>query len=167
MKLSDNKKVYLAGPDIFLPNPIEHGEKLKNICLQYGLEGLYPLDNQLDLEKFERGPEKAIEIYKADIELIDRCDCLVANLIPFRGPSADPGTCFELGYAVAQGKPVAIYSNDQREYKEKIEDMKLTDDLWSIENMGLPDNLMLIAPTKNIIFDSFEAAILNLSKIMK
>ena len=45
--------------------------------------------------------------------------------------------------------------------------MKLTDDLWSIENMGLPDNLMLIAPTKNIIFDSFEAAILNLSKIMK
>ena len=31
MKLSDNKKVYLAGPDIFLPNPIEHGEKLKKI----------------------------------------------------------------------------------------------------------------------------------------
>ena len=165
--MKKNPKVYLAGPDIFLPNPIDHGEKLKQICIKYGLVGLYPLDNQIDLEKFERGPEKAIEIYKADIELIDLSDCLVANLTPFRGPSADPGTCFELGYAVAQGKPVAIYSNDKREYKQKINDMSLSEDGWEIENMGLPDNLMLIAPTHNVIFESFEEAVSHLSKMTK
>jgi hypothetical protein len=33
--------------------------------------------------------------------------------------------------------------------------------------MGLSDNLMLIALTENVIFDSFEDAVINLSKIMK
>ena len=33
--------------------------------------------------------------------------------------------------------------------------------------MGLSDNLMLIAPTENIIFDSFEDAVISLSKVMK
>jgi nucleoside 2-deoxyribosyltransferase len=164
--MNKKPKVYLAGPDIFLPNPMDHGEKLKTICSKYNLEGLYPLDNQLDLSDIKRGPQKAIEIYKADIELINESDCLVANLTPFRGPSADPGTCFELGYAIAQKKPVAIYSFDTKEYKQKLKDMSFMEDQWSIEDMGLSDNLMLIAPTNNIIYESFEEAIKNLSKIM-
>jgi len=164
--LNKKPKVYLAGPDIFLPNPIEHGEKLKKICTKYGLQGLYPLDNQFDLSDLKRGPDKAIKIYQADIELINASDCLVANLSPFRGVSADPGTCFELGYAVAQNKPVAIYSNDTREYKHKLKDLHLSEDDWSVEDMGLTDNLMLIAPTKNVVHHIFEAAIADLSKII-
>lgn len=164
--MNKKPKVYLAGPDIFLPNPIEHGEKLKKICTKYGLQGLYPLDNQFDLSDLKRGPDKAIKIYQADIELINASDCLVANLSPFRGVSADPGTCFELGYAVAQNKPVAIYSNDTREYKHKLKDLHLSEDDWSVEDMGLTDNLMLIAPTKNVVHHIFEAAIADLSKII-
>jgi len=164
--LNKKPKVYLAGPDIFLPNPIEHGEKLKKICTKYGLQGLYPLDNQFDLSDLKKGPDKAIKIYQADIELINASDCLVANLSPFRGVSADPGTCFELGYAVAQNKPVAIYSNDTREYKHKLKDLHLSEDDWSVEDMGLTDNLMLIAPTKNVVHHIFEAAIADLSKII-
>ena len=164
--MNKKPKVYLAGPDIFLPNPIEHGEKLKKICTKYGLQGLYPLDNQFDLSDLKRGPDKAIKIYQADIELINASDCLVANLSPFRGVSADPGTCFELGYAVAQNKPVAIYSNDTREYKHKLKDLHLSVDDWSVEDMGLTDNLMLIAPTKNVVHHTFEAAIADLSKII-
>ena len=68
--MNKKPKVYLAGPDIFLPNPIEHGEKLKKICTKYGLQGLYPLDNQFDLSNLNRGPDKAIKIYQADVELI-------------------------------------------------------------------------------------------------
>jgi len=164
--LNKKPKVYLAGPDIFLPNPIEHGEKLKKICTKYGLQGLYPLDNQFDLSDLKRGPDKAIKIYQADIELINASDCLVANLSPFRGVSADPGTCFELGYAVAQNKPVVIYTNDTREYKHKLKDLHLSEDDWSVEDMGLTDNLMLIAPTKNVVHHIFEAAIADLSKII-
>lgn len=164
--MNKKPKVYLAGPDIFLPNPIEHGEKLKKICTKYGLQGLYPLDNQFDLSDLKRGPDKAIKIYQADIELINASDCLVANLSPFRGVSADPGTCFELGYAVAQNKPVAIYSNDTREYKHKLKDLHLSEDDWSVEDMGLTDNLMLIAPTKNVVHHTFESAIVDLSKII-
>ena len=164
--MNKKHKVYLAGPDIFLPNPIEHGETLKKICSKYGLQGLYPLDNQFALSDLKRGPDKAIKIYQADIELINACDCLVANLSPFRGASADPGTCFELGYAVAQNKPVAIYSNDTREYKHKLKDLHLSGDDWSVENMGLTDNLMLIAPAKNVVHDTFEAAIAGLSKVI-
>lgn len=164
--MNKKPKVYLAGPDIFLPNPIEHGEKLKKICTKYGLQGLYPLDNQFDLSDLKKGPDKAIKIYQADIELINASDCLVANLSPFRGVSADPGTCFELGYAVAQNKPVAIYSNDTREYKHKLKDLHLSEDDWSVEDMGLTDNLMLIAPTKNVVHHIFEAAIADLSKII-
>ena len=164
--MNKKPKVYLAGPEIFLPNPIEHGEKLKKICTKYGLQGLYPLDNQFDLSDLKRGPDKAIKIYQADIELINASDCLVANLSPFRGVSADPGTCFELGYAVAQNKPVAIYSNDTREYKHKLKDLHLSEDDWSVEDMGLTDNLMLIAPTKNVVHHIFEAAIADLSKII-
>ena len=33
--------------------------------------------------------------------------------------------------------------------------------------MGLSDNLTLIAPTENIIFESFEDAVISLSKVMK
>ena len=164
--MNKKPKVYLAGPDIFLPNPIEHGEKLKKICTKYGLQGLYPLDNQFDLSDLKRGPDKAIKIYQADIELINASDCLAANLSPFRGVSADPGTCFELGYAVAQNKPVAIYSNDTREYKHKLKDLHLSEDDWSVEDMGLTDNLMLIAPTKNVVHHTFESAIADLSKII-
>ena len=164
--MNNKPKVYLAGPDIFLPNPIEHGEKLKKICTKYGLQGLYPLDNQFDLSDLKRGPDKAIKIYQADIELINASDCLVANLSPFRGVSADPGTCFELGYAVAQNKPVAIYSNDTREYKHKLKNLHLSEDDWSIEDMGLTDNLMLIAPAQNVVHDTFEASIADLSKMI-
>ena len=34
------KKIYLAGPDVFLANAIEEGERLKALCQDYGYEGL-------------------------------------------------------------------------------------------------------------------------------
>ena len=71
-----------------------------------------------------------------------------------------------MGYAVAQNKPVAIYSNDTREYKNKLKDLNLPEDQWSIEDMGLTDNLMLIAPAQNVVHDTFEDAIADLSRMI-
>ncbi len=42
-------KVYLAGPDVFLPDAVEIGRQKAAICARYGLIGLYPLDNTVDL----------------------------------------------------------------------------------------------------------------------
>ena len=42
------KKIYLAGPDVFAPNSIEIGKKLKNICEENNFIGLYPLDNEIE-----------------------------------------------------------------------------------------------------------------------
>ena len=43
-------RVYLAGPDVFLPNAAEIGRRKREICAQYGFEGVFPLDNELNLD---------------------------------------------------------------------------------------------------------------------
>jgi nucleoside 2-deoxyribosyltransferase len=101
-------KVYLAGPDVFLPNAIEMGEKKKALCVTYGFEGLFPFDNEIT-ESDERIDRL---IYKANVEMIKRADLGIFNLTPFRGPSADVGTVFELGMMVGLGKPVFGYTHD-------------------------------------------------------
>jgi nucleoside 2-deoxyribosyltransferase len=42
-------KIYLAGPDVFLPDAVEIGRRKVDICAAHGLTGLYPLDNAIDL----------------------------------------------------------------------------------------------------------------------
>ena len=44
-------------------------------------------------------------------DLIRSCNLLIANLTPFRGPSADVGTAYEIGFARALGLPIYAYSN--------------------------------------------------------
>ena len=42
-------KIYLAGPDVFLPDALEIGREKVAICARYDLIGLYPLDNTVIL----------------------------------------------------------------------------------------------------------------------
>lgn len=147
------KSVYLAGPDVFFPNAIEVGKKKNEICARYGLIGLYPLDNEI--EENGLSPRKiAIEIFKANCNLMDQADAFIANLTPFRGPSADVGTAFELGYIYAQNKPLFCYSNIAGSYLNKALQLGLVDKQaeglkdangFEIEDFGLEDNLMLTA----------------------
>lgn len=37
--------IYLAGPDVFRPDALTHGQNLKALCAEFGHRGLYPLDN--------------------------------------------------------------------------------------------------------------------------
>ena len=43
-----------------------------------------------------------------------------ANLTPFRGPGADPGTVYELGYMAGRGKPCFGYTNDASLYVDRV-----------------------------------------------
>lgn len=161
------KKIYLAGPDVFLPNALEHSEWMKRVCAEYGVEGMFPLDGQVEFKEDDSGPEKGLKIYQADVDLVTECDALVANLNPFRGVSADPGTCVEIGIALAQGKPVAVYTEDQSIYKDRAEKNGFGDDGWNLEDFGMVDNLMMLGPSKNVVHLTFEEAIVDLATQLK
>ena len=52
--------------------------------------------------------------------MMDAADAIIANLTPFRGPGADSGTVYELGYMAGRGKPCFGYSNDPSLYADRV-----------------------------------------------
>ena len=143
-------KIYLAGPDVFLPDAVAIGKRKVEICARHGLSGLYPLDNAVDLS----ARDASLAIFKGNEAMMDAADAIIANLTPFRGPSADAGTVYELGYAAGRGKLCLAYSNDPSPYPERV--ARMTDvtkcpaghlidrDGLTVENFGWTDNLMMI-----------------------
>ena len=51
---------------------------------------------------------------------MDEADAIIANLTPFRGPGADAGTVYELGYMAGRGKFCLGYSNDPAPYADRV-----------------------------------------------
>ena len=45
------KRIYLAGPEVFLPDAEQIGDAKKKLCMAYGYEGIFPLDNVLELNE--------------------------------------------------------------------------------------------------------------------
>lgn len=141
------QRIYLAGFDVFRADSLAHGERLKALCREYGYEGLYPLDNQAPAGLC--GPALADWIYRQNVTLIRRADLVMANLNPFRGAEPDSGTAFEVGYAVALGKPVWAYAQDGRPLIEQLPAQRAPDgrhvdaEGYTVEDFGLPLNLML------------------------
>ena len=142
--------IYLAGPEVFLPDAVEIGKLKVAICARHGLRGLYPLDNAVDLA----AGDASLAIFKGNEAMMDTADAVIANLTPFRGPSADAGTVYELGYMAGRGKFCLAYSNDPASYTERVSrfesvttsaDGSLIDgNGLTVEDFGLPDNLMMI-----------------------
>jgi len=165
-------KIYLAGPEVFLPDPISKGAALKAICTKYGAEGLFPMDNELGDEEHGSVAEAAY-IRAANMKLITACDAIVANMTPFRGPSMDVGTAYEVGAGAALGKVVVGYTSDRTSFVVKVskafevkrgEDGLLRDaDGMAVEEFGkgeeaLVDNLMIACGVEKLC-DSAEEAI--------
>lgn len=156
------RSLYLAGPDVFRPDARARGKQLKADCAEFGFEGLFPLDQDVPMDIVEAA-EQAAWIYRANIGLIERADAVLANLDFFRGPEPDSGTCFEVGYAVAKGKPVYGYIPEQGSFAERIRlrhpqaigaDGVLDMHGWSFEEFGLPLNLMLSVPAPLVVGDA-------------
>jgi len=116
-------RVYLAGPMVFEPDPAATFERMKELCREYGLVGVAPLDNQSGLEHLLPGPRLLESIVRADIALMEQLDAAVFCLDSFRrGPEMDPGTAFEVGYMKALGKPLAGWTSDPRDYPVRVAD---------------------------------------------
>jgi nucleoside 2-deoxyribosyltransferase len=142
-------KIYLAGPDVFLPDAREVGQRKVAVCARHGLTGLYPLDNTIDLA----AKDASLQIFRGNEAMMNAADAIIANLTPFRGAGADPGTVYELGYMAGRGKFCLGYSNDPSPYAERVATFTEvnSDDGWlidadglTVEDFGLTDNLMMI-----------------------
>ena len=141
-RAASSMKAYLAGPDVFLPNNEVNIRVKLDLCVSAGLKPLYPLDNEVDPEK----PDAAEIIKSSNLDMINSADIVLANTSPFRGPHIDPGTALEIGYAIALGKVVFGYTNDDRELIDRIKQdfsngVIKKDTL--IEDFGLSENLMI------------------------
>lgn len=153
--------VYLAGFDVFRPDSVAYGESLKDLCRAYGLQGLYPLDNHAPPGLHGRG--LADWIYRENIKLIERADAVMANLNPFRGAEPDSGTAFEVGYALALGKPVWAYTAVSDSMVEQVAVTQAQDGAgprhvdangYTVEDFGLNLNLMLACSATVVIGDA-------------
>ncbi len=143
-------RLYLAGPDVFHPASAALGAAKLALCREYGFEGLYPGEGSDETSASTSSPA----IYRRCLAMMAGADAGLFNLTPFRGPSADVGTVFELGFMAAAGKPVFAYSNDGRDLLDRLRPdlVRGGDGSWRdaagcfAEDFGNADNLMLDEP---------------------
>lgn len=148
---STRARVYTAGPAVFFPDLAERIAASHRNAEAHGLEAIVPgdvLDRPADF------PAKPTlhDIYRLNVDRLLRSDAVVADLTPFRGPSADVGTVWEIGFAVALGKPVFGYTTDTREYRDKV-----AHDGLRVEDHGAIDNLMIAASIESVVANQHEA----------
>jgi nucleoside 2-deoxyribosyltransferase len=147
------KSVYLAGPEVFLANAREILDIKIALTREAGLIPIAPGD--LEHPTTDTAWELGLAIAEIDEQLMNSADAILANLTPFRGIAADPGTCFELGYMCAKGRPAFAYTNVRASHGERTrayydaqvirdaEGIERGPDGLMIEDMGFVDNLML------------------------
>jgi nucleoside 2-deoxyribosyltransferase len=173
--------VYLAGPAVFFHDAKEQALRMRAACHAVGLDPLWPADNLKRETLAQATPEQVAEaIYRANLALMQQCDAVLADIRPFRGPGLDAGTAFEIGYAVALGKPVVAWTMDSRDYAARViagleRDQRRTgrnargahdDHDMHIEDFGLCDNLMI---ARGVIgpLASFDRALAKVAQVVK
>jgi nucleoside 2-deoxyribosyltransferase len=139
-------KLYLAGPDVFLPEAGALGAEKKARAAAAGHIAFFPLDAALDVDfAADPGAVVAAAIFAANRAMIEAADAVLANLTPLRGASADAGTVWEVGFAAGLGKKVFGYSNVAAPFADRTRALIGPDgDGLEVEDFALPsDNLMI------------------------
>lgn len=141
-------KLYFAGPDVFRPDAAHWAERICALCQELGHVALLPLDGEAIT---------ATAIFGNNLRLLAEADAVIANLNPFRGAEPDSGACVEIGYALALGKPVLGYADVLLPLRERLAAAgpdasgRYFDAAGrTVENFGLPFNLMLAVPVRCI-----------------
>ncbi len=111
-------RIYLAGPEVFLSNAREIGARKRAICEQHGLLGVFPTDEEDACDPALSRPDQGLAISRAMERVMRTCNAMIANLTPFRGPSADVGKSDDQRQPIAKswqssskgsGKPLASW----------------------------------------------------------
>lgn len=146
-------RVYLAGPEVFLPNARAVLDEKIQLTRRYGFTPVSPGD--LEIPKTATRKARGLAISAIDERLMSGADLIIANLTPFRGVAADVGTAFELGFMCARGCPAYAFTNTTRDHFARVRDyyngVILEDDQGrprgpdglAVEDFDMVDNLML------------------------
>ncbi len=146
-------KVYLAGPEVFLPNAREQLDRKIALTRAAGLIPVSPGD--LTIPETPTKRERGLAISAIDEQLMNSADAIIANLTPFRGIAADTGTVFELGFMCGRGKLAFAYSNTAADHFSRTSDYYggmvalgadgrvRGPDGMSFEDFDMAENLML------------------------
>jgi nucleoside 2-deoxyribosyltransferase len=102
--------LYLAGPDVFRENALEHFAKMKALCDKYEFEGMSPFDNEDNFKGVLYSKEHSTRVFHCNHGAIKICDVVIANLVPFRGACIDDGTAWEVGCGFVHGKLLYGYT---------------------------------------------------------
>ena len=141
--------VYLAGPDVFLPDAFEIGRRKIDLCMRHGLSGLYPLDNSVDAA----APGRLVTDLPRQRDHDERGRRHYRQSHAVSRPRCEHGTVYELGYMAGRGKLCLGYSNAPSSYADRARqftevvarDGRLVDaEGMTVEDFGLGDNLMII-----------------------
>jgi nucleoside 2-deoxyribosyltransferase len=147
-------RVYLAGPDVFLPDAGVWLERKKAICAGSRLTGVSPLDALAEEPAAWKDLPEWRRIALRNEAHIRSCAAVVANLTPFRGPSADVGTVYEIGFARGLGLRVFGYTTVTATFLDRTlssiggGQQDRNGSWWDpdgllVEQFGLFDNLMI------------------------
>lgn len=110
-----SKKIYVAGP-LFNTHERSYLEQIANMLEEMGHETFLPhrdagiIGDLTNIEERKR-------VFRGDMQALEACDIVVALLT---GADHDSGTCGELGYAYAKGKPCIGISDDVRRINNLI-----------------------------------------------
>jgi nucleoside 2-deoxyribosyltransferase len=150
------RTIYLAGPEVFLPDAHTVMAEKRRLAREHGFEPTGPGSDEAIQSS---GGLSAAAIYECNETAMRRAEVCLANVTPFRGVSADVGTVHEVGFMMALSRVVWAYTNDPRNYAERVRaewpgaqaDERVTStpargrDGLAIEAHGLADNLMIHA----------------------
>ena len=161
--MSSQKRIYIAGPDLFLPGWPERAARVTALCVEHGLEAVLPVPGTVLTGPGVTEPsdaEGAGRVFQACREAVRNADGVIANLSPFRGSEPDSGTVVECAVAHTLGIPVIGYTDGKGpvlDFGADAEGRVLAEDGGWIEQFGLSHNVMLHGVCLAIVEDSREA----------
>lgn len=172
-----NPRIYLAGPDVFLPNASEIFDEMEEKCRTVGFVGMRPADGGLSQGIKGTPDEIAERIYLGNMEILRSCQGILANMQPFRtSVEPDSGTVFEVGVGIALGKTVYGYLPDhnltledkiRKNYEVVTDENGISWDKkhgFMVEEFSQPMNLMLARSM--MLFENFDDALLGMRKAL-
>ena len=112
------KKIYIAGP-LFNIHEKKYLEEIASVLEGAGYECFLPHRDQTGIEESEldgtdMSRETKDRIFENDMDALSSSHLTVALIT---GQDIDSGTCAEIGYTYAEGKPVIAIDAEERRYR--------------------------------------------------
>ena len=160
-------KVYLAGPEVFLPfyEKVSHFLEAQVLLFNkyhlkeadYHMQGFLP-ENENELNSYDEYFKWGTTIHRKNRALMHSYNAVIANMTIHYESSMDVGTAYQMGEMIKDNKPVIGYYNTHiynLQYDKFMEDeivgdpakLIYTEEYNPYRELKIPDNLMVFIST--------------------